>query len=97
MSEDERLIHGGEAGVCRTVSSCWASKRPELDLCRAVETRDTGIDDPDAIEKLLIACTNAVEGSAACLDEVRLFSEPVRGGGGAPRPPPGGGGPPLET
>lgn len=27
---------------------------------------DSGVDDPDAIEKLLVAYTKAVEGSAAC-------------------------------
>ncbi|MEV4880456.1 hypothetical protein [Streptomyces cyaneofuscatus] len=66
MSEDERFIYSGEAGVGKTVPSCKASEHPEQDLYITVETRDTGIDDPDAIEKLLIAYTKAVEGSAAC-------------------------------
>lgn len=66
MSEDERFIYSGQAGVGRTVPSCKTSEHPEQDLYIAVETRDTGIDDPEAIEKLLVAYTNAVEGSPAC-------------------------------
>ncbi|MGQ4718787.1 hypothetical protein ACUN22_34520 [Streptomyces anulatus] len=42
------------------------SEHPEQDLYTVVETRDTGVDDPAAIEKLLIAFTEAVERSAAC-------------------------------
>ncbi|MFJ7410362.1 hypothetical protein ACIQWZ_06065 [Streptomyces sp. NPDC098077] len=66
MSEDERFVYTGKAGVGKTVSSCKVPKQPEQDLYIAVETRDTGIDDPDAIEKLLVAYTKAVEGTAAC-------------------------------
>ncbi|MFJ8842042.1 hypothetical protein ACIRFF_03970 [Streptomyces cyaneofuscatus] len=66
LSEDERFVHTGRAGVGKTVSSCEVSEHPEQDLYIVVETRDTGIDDPDAIEKLLIAYTKAVEKSAAC-------------------------------
>ncbi|MFI5723140.1 MULTISPECIES: hypothetical protein [Streptomyces] len=66
MSEDERFIYSGEAGVGRTVSSCKVARHPEQDLYIAVETRESGVDDPDAIEKLLVAYTKAVEGSAAC-------------------------------
>ncbi|MEV5579700.1 hypothetical protein AB0L39_14190 [Streptomyces parvus] len=66
MSEDERFIYSGQAGVGRTVPSCETSEHPEQDLYIAVETRDTGIDDPEAIEKLLTAYTKAVEGSPAC-------------------------------
>ncbi|WDT91531.1 hypothetical protein H0E86_10145 [Streptomyces sp. SCSIO-PteL053] len=66
MSEDERFIYTGQAGVGRTVPSCKTSEHPEQDLYIAVETRDTGIDDPEAIEKLLTAYIKAVEGSAAC-------------------------------
>ncbi|MFJ1798196.1 hypothetical protein [Streptomyces sp. NPDC088180] len=66
MSEDERFVHTGRAGVGRTVPSCQASEHPEQDLCITVETRDSGIDDPAAIEELLVAHTGAVEGTAAC-------------------------------
>ncbi|WP_330322784.1 hypothetical protein [Streptomyces anulatus] len=66
LSEDERFVHTEKAGVGRTVSSCKVSEHPEQDLYTVVETRDTGVDDPAAIEKLLIAFTRAVEGSAAC-------------------------------
>ncbi|WP_228993355.1 hypothetical protein [Streptomyces sp. DH8] len=66
MSEDERFIYSGQAGVGRTVPSCKTSEHPEQDLYTTVETRDTGIDDPEAIEKLLVAYTKAVEGSTAC-------------------------------
>ncbi|MFJ1784197.1 hypothetical protein ACIOML_07770 [Streptomyces anulatus] len=66
LSEDERFVHTEKAGVGRTVSSCEVSEHPEQDLYTVVETRDTGVDDPAAIEKLLIAFTKAVEGSAAC-------------------------------
>ncbi|MEU0355767.1 hypothetical protein [Streptomyces cyaneofuscatus] len=66
MSEDERFIYSGEAGVGRTVSSCKVSRHPEQDLYIAVETRESGVDDPDAIKKLLVAYTEAVERSAAC-------------------------------
>ncbi|MET8841218.1 hypothetical protein ABZW67_14120 [Streptomyces rubiginosohelvolus] len=66
MSEDERFIYSGQAGVGRTVPSCKTAEHPEQDLYIAVETRDTGIDDPEAIEKLLTAYTKAVEGSPAC-------------------------------
>ncbi|MGW3584708.1 hypothetical protein ACWDM8_25690 [Streptomyces rubiginosohelvolus] len=66
MSEDERFIYSGQAGVGRTVPSCKTSEHPEQDLYIAVETRDTGIDDPEAIQKLLTAYTKAVEGSPAC-------------------------------
>ncbi len=66
MSEDLRFVHSGKAGVGKTVSSCEVSRQPEQDLYTVVETRDTGIDDPAAIEKLLIAYTKAVEGSTAC-------------------------------
>ncbi|WP_406189863.1 hypothetical protein OH791_27075 [Streptomyces anulatus] len=66
LSEDERFVHTEKAGVGRTVSSCKVSEHPEQDLYTVVETRDTGVDDPAAIEKLLIAFTEAVEGSAAC-------------------------------
>ncbi|WP_237551102.1 hypothetical protein [Streptomyces sp. SID5614] len=66
MSEDERFVHTGRAGVGRTVSSCEVSEHPEQDLYIVVETRDTGVDDPEAIEKLLVAYTKAVEGSPAC-------------------------------
>ncbi|MFF8502101.1 hypothetical protein ACF07L_15870 [Streptomyces anulatus] len=48
------------------MSSCKVSEHPEQDLYTVVETRDTGIDDPAAIEKLLVAYTKAVEGTAAC-------------------------------
>ncbi|MFD7127616.1 MULTISPECIES: hypothetical protein [Streptomyces] len=66
LSDDLRFVHTGTAGVGKTVPSCKASEHPEQDLYITVETRDTGIDDPDAIEKLLIAYTKAVEGTAAC-------------------------------
>ncbi|MEV6474130.1 hypothetical protein [Streptomyces sp. NPDC051657] len=66
MSEDERFIHTGKAGVGKTVPSCKASEHPEQDLYVTVETRDSGVDDPDAIKKLLVAYTKAVEGTAAC-------------------------------
>ncbi|WP_408991540.1 hypothetical protein [Streptomyces sp. 1268] len=66
LSEDERFVYTGRAGVGQTISSCEVSEHPEQDLYIAVETRDTGIDDPEAIEKLLTAYTKAVEGSAAC-------------------------------
>ncbi|MCT6776450.1 hypothetical protein LXH09_07445 [Streptomyces sp. CS7] len=66
LSEDERFVYTGRAGVGQTVSSCEVSEHPEQDLYIVVETRDTGIDDPEAIEKLLVAYTKAVEGSAAC-------------------------------
>ncbi|NEB98687.1 hypothetical protein [Streptomyces anulatus] len=66
MSEDERFVHTGKSGVGKTVPSCKASEHPEQDLYITVETRDTGIDDPAAIEKLLVAYTKAVEGTAAC-------------------------------
>ncbi|MFD4238959.1 hypothetical protein [Streptomyces sp. NPDC058542] len=66
MSEDERFVHTGKAGVGKTVPSCKASEHPEQDLYVTVETRDSGVDDPDAIKKLLVAYTKAVEGSAAC-------------------------------
>ncbi|MFF8553195.1 hypothetical protein ACF058_10205 [Streptomyces sp. NPDC015501] len=66
LSEDERFVHTGKAGVGKTVSSCKVSEHPEQDLYIVVETRDTGVDDPEAIEKLLVAYTKAVEGSAAC-------------------------------
>ncbi|MFQ6851738.1 hypothetical protein AAIB46_12670 [Streptomyces sp. 35M1] len=66
LSEDERFVHTGRAGVGQTVPSCEVSEHPEQDLYIVVETRDTGIDDPEAIEKLLTAYTKAVEGSAAC-------------------------------
>lgn len=39
---------------------------PSQDLCTVVQTIDTGIDDPPAIEKLLLAFTNAVEKSPTC-------------------------------
>ncbi|MFF8984615.1 hypothetical protein ACF08E_14685 [Streptomyces globisporus] len=42
------------------------SEHPEHDLCTAAETRDPDIDDPAAIEKLLVAYTKAVEGPPAC-------------------------------
>ncbi|MGC5531776.1 hypothetical protein [Streptomyces sp. SR-10] len=66
LSEDERFVHTEKAGVGKTVSSCKVSEHPEQDLYTVVETRDTGVDDPAAIEKLLVAFTKAVEGSAAC-------------------------------
>ncbi|MGW1296015.1 hypothetical protein [Streptomyces sp. NPDC002533] len=66
MSEDERFVFTGKAGVGKTVSSCKVSEHPEQDLYTVVQTRDTGIDDPEAIEKLLTAYTKAVEGSPAC-------------------------------
>ncbi|MDJ1640926.1 hypothetical protein [Streptomyces pakalii] len=66
VSEDLRFVHTGKAGVGKTVSSCKISRQPEQDLYTVVQTRDTGIDDPEAIEKLLTAYTKAVEGSAAC-------------------------------
>ncbi|MFI2311805.1 hypothetical protein [Streptomyces sp. CB00072] len=64
--EDGRFVHTEKADVGRTVSSCKVSEHPEQDLYTVVETRDSGVDDPAAIEKLLIAFTRAVEGSAAC-------------------------------
>ncbi|MFI1780170.1 hypothetical protein [Streptomyces rubiginosohelvolus] len=66
LSEDERFVYTGRAGVGQTVSSCEVAEQPEQDLYIVVETRDTGIDDPEAIEKLLTAYTKAVEGSPAC-------------------------------
>ncbi|MEV7112515.1 hypothetical protein [Streptomyces anulatus] len=66
LSEDERFVHTEKAGVGKTVSSCKVSEHPEQDLYTVVETRDTGVDDPAAIEKLLVAFTKAVERSAAC-------------------------------
>lgn len=66
LSDDERFVHTGKAGVGKTVSSCEASEHPEQDLYTVVQTRDSGVDDRAAIEKLLIAYTKAVEGSAAC-------------------------------
>ncbi|MER7256497.1 hypothetical protein [Streptomyces parvus] len=66
LSEDERFIYSGQAGVGKTVPSCKTSEHPEQVLYTAVETRDSGIDDPEAIEKLLVAYTKAVEGSPAC-------------------------------
>ncbi|WP_371623283.1 hypothetical protein OG245_10645 [Streptomyces sp. NBC_01116] len=66
MSEDGRFVHTGKAGVGKTVPSCQASEHPEQDLYITVETRDSGIDDPAAIEELLVAYTGAVEGTAAC-------------------------------
>ncbi|MEU4178844.1 hypothetical protein [Streptomyces sp. NPDC026589] len=66
LSDDLRFLHTGQAGVGKTVSSCKASEHPEQDLYTTVETRDSGVDDPAAIEKLLVAYTKAVEGSAAC-------------------------------
>ncbi|MEU6627121.1 hypothetical protein ABZ905_02390 [Streptomyces parvus] len=66
MSEDLRFVHTGKAGVGKTVSSCKVSSQPEQDLYTVVQTRDTGIDDPEAIEKLLLAYTKAVEASPAC-------------------------------
>ncbi|EHM29431.1 hypothetical protein [Streptomyces anulatus] len=66
LSEDERFVYTGKAGVGKTVPSCKASEHPEQDLYIAVETRDSGVDDPAAIEKLLVAYTKAVEGTAAC-------------------------------
>ncbi|MFI1929927.1 hypothetical protein [Streptomyces sp. NPDC020330] len=66
LSEDLRFLHTEKAGVGKTVSSCKASEHPEQDLYTTVETRDSGVDDPAAIEKLLIAFTKAVEKSGAC-------------------------------
>ncbi|MFH9472523.1 hypothetical protein ACH4L7_01620 [Streptomyces anulatus] len=66
LSDDLRFVRTGRAGVGQTVSSCKVSEHPEQDLYTVVETRDTGIDDPAAIEKLLVAYTKAVEGTAAC-------------------------------
>ncbi|MFH9263909.1 hypothetical protein ACH4KN_06535 [Streptomyces sp. NPDC017546] len=66
LSEDERFVFTGKAGVGKTISSCEMSEHPEQDLYTVVQTRDSGVDDPDAIEKLLIAYTKAVEGSDAC-------------------------------
>ncbi|MFH9243349.1 hypothetical protein ACH4KO_34405 [Streptomyces anulatus] len=66
LSDDLRFVHTGRAGVGKTASACKATEHPEQDLYVVVETRDTGVDDPAAIEKLLIAFTKAVEGSAAC-------------------------------
>ncbi|MFD6798411.1 hypothetical protein [Streptomyces cyaneofuscatus] len=66
LSDDLRFVHTGKAGVGKTVSSCKVSRQPDQDLYTVVQTRDSGVDDPDAIEKLLIAYTKAVEGSAAC-------------------------------
>ncbi|MER6021941.1 hypothetical protein [Streptomyces anulatus] len=66
LSDDLRFVHTGTAGVGKTVPSCKASEHPEQDLYITVETRDSGVDDPDAIEKLLVAYTKAVEGTAAC-------------------------------
>ncbi|MFI1221117.1 MULTISPECIES: hypothetical protein [unclassified Streptomyces] len=66
LSDDLRFLHTGKAGVGKTVSSCEVPEHPEQDLYVVVETRDSGIDDPAAIEKLLIAYTKAVERSAAC-------------------------------
>ncbi len=57
---------GGRPASAGTVPSCRTSEHPEQDLCTTVETRYTGIGDPAAIEKLLIACAKAVERSAAC-------------------------------
>ncbi|MFE2059006.1 hypothetical protein [Streptomyces sp. NPDC059446] len=66
LSDDERFLHTGKAGVGKTVSSCQVSEHPEQDLYTVVQTRDSGVDDPAAIEKLLVAYTKAVEQSAAC-------------------------------
>ncbi|MFJ3433846.1 hypothetical protein ACIPMU_09860 [Streptomyces cyaneofuscatus] len=66
VSEDLRFVHTGKAGVGKTVSSCKVSRQPDQDLYTVVQTRDSGIDDPDAIEKLLTAYTKAVEESPAC-------------------------------
>ncbi|MFF3094295.1 hypothetical protein [Streptomyces cyaneofuscatus] len=66
VSEDLRFVHTGKAGVGKTVSSCKVSRQPDQDLYTVVQTRDSGIDDPNAIEKLLIAYTKAVEESPAC-------------------------------
>ncbi|MFJ6511719.1 hypothetical protein ACIQMO_03355 [Streptomyces sp. NPDC091406] len=66
LSDDLRFLHTGKAGVGKTVSSCQVSGQPEQDLYIVVETRESGIDDPAAIEKLLVAYTKAVEGTAAC-------------------------------
>ncbi|MEU5368384.1 hypothetical protein ABZ362_05260 [Streptomyces sp. NPDC005951] len=66
LSEDERFVYTGRAGVGQTVSSCEVAEHPEQDLYTVVETRDTGVDDPEAIQKLLTAYTKAVEGSPAC-------------------------------
>lgn len=66
VSDDLRFVHTGKAGVGKTVSSCKVKRQPEQDLYTVVQTRDTGIDDPAAIEKLLVAYTKAVEGSPAC-------------------------------
>lgn len=66
LSEDERFVHTGKAGVGKTVSSCTSSDHPEQDLYTVVQVRDSGVDDRAAVEKLLIDYTEAVEGSAAC-------------------------------
>ncbi|WP_329155016.1 hypothetical protein OHA63_10070 [Streptomyces anulatus] len=66
VSKDERFVHTEKAGGGKTVSSCEVSEHPEQDLYTVVETRDTGVDDPAAIEKLLVAFTKPVERSAAC-------------------------------
>ncbi|WP_405191037.1 hypothetical protein OG473_27920 [Streptomyces anulatus] len=50
LSEDGRFVHTEKAGVGRTVSSCKVSEHPEQELYTVVETRDTGVDDPAAIE-----------------------------------------------
>ncbi|MEU0299552.1 hypothetical protein ABZ252_08805 [Streptomyces sp. NPDC006175] len=66
LSEDERFVYTGKAGVGKTGPSCKSSEHPEQDLYTVVQTRDSGVDDQDAIKDLITDYTKAVEGSAAC-------------------------------
>lgn len=65
LSDDERFVYTGKAGVGKT-SSCTSSEHPEQDLYAVVQVSDDGIDDQTAMKSLITDYTKAVERSAAC-------------------------------
>ncbi|WP_263165222.1 hypothetical protein [Streptomyces sp. SCSIO ZS0520] len=65
LSEDNRFMYTGTEAT-GSPTSCASADHPDMKLFTVIETRAEDIDDRDAMNKLIVAYTKAVERTDAC-------------------------------
>ncbi|MEU0070367.1 hypothetical protein ABZ027_12600 [Streptomyces sp. NPDC006332] len=66
VTDDDRYLYSGTGGVGKTTESCKSAKHPDQDLYGVIQVFTQDRADPDAMKKLIMSYTKALEDSSAC-------------------------------
>ncbi|KOU55241.1 hypothetical protein ADK57_45155 [Streptomyces sp. MMG1533] len=66
VTDDDRYLYSGAGAVGRTTTLCKSSDHPDQTLYAVVQVFTSDRSDSDAMRKLIMAYTKALEGSSAC-------------------------------